>query len=245
MSIQSLNHLLSTLNTTFIKLPYSSCQSFLHLSCLLLRPSLLFSGGHLWDRRDCTSTLPFRVSLPRMLQLCHLHGRVWTSRWRTRVWLWIIHLGDTERKKTFFFLSPCLSISALMNLSTPFKSRCDATAACSVVFEVLYLFKHSLSGDDGYVFRVTSDRLALRATDILLFSGFFCCFQHHHLFPHWTLELYPEKRAQTMRSNRKFQPSPNEEHIANNHDLIFHILTVLVVFTRVYIAYTLNKHPTL
>lgn len=110
MSIQSLNHLLSILNTTFIKLPYSSCQSFLHLSCLLLRPSLLSSGGHLWDRRDCTSTLPFKVSLPRMLQLCHLHGRVWTSHWRTRVWLWIIHLGDTERKKksVFFCLYVCL-----------------------------------------------------------------------------------------------------------------------------------------
>lgn len=74
-------------------------------------------------------------------------------------------------------------------------------AACSVVFEVLYVFKHSLAGDDGYVFRVTSDRLGLSATDILLFSGFFCCFQRHHLFPHWTLELYLEKKS----SNHEFQ----------------------------------------
>lgn len=58
-----------------------------------------------------------------------------------------------------------------MNLSTPFKSRRDAMTACSMVFEVLYLFKHSLSGDDGDVFRVTADRLGLSATDILLFSG--------------------------------------------------------------------------
>lgn len=78
---------LNPYNSTFIKLPHS-CQSFLRLSCLL-SPSLtpLLCGGHLRDRRDRTSTLPFRVLLPRMLQLCHLHGRVWTSHWRTRVWL--------------------------------------------------------------------------------------------------------------------------------------------------------------
>jgi len=37
-----------------------------------------------------------------------------------------------------------------------------------MVFEVLYLFKRSLSGDEGDV----ADRLGLGATDILLFSGF-------------------------------------------------------------------------
>lgn len=82
--------------------------------------------GHLWDRRDCTSTLPFRVSLPRMLQLCHLHGRVWTSHWRTRVWLWIIHLeeqrGWSKLSSSLFFVLPVclfLLVDALMSLSAP------------------------------------------------------------------------------------------------------------------------------
>lgn len=154
--IQSLNHVLSTLVTAHLSSSLTPANRSYASHVFSLRRSLssttpLLCGGHLRDRRDRTSTLPFRVLLPRMPQLCHLHGRVWTSHWRTRVWLWIIHLGDIERKKKIvvlsFFLRPCLSFSTRWCshefVSSPFKSRCDVAAACSVVFEVLYLFKYS------------------------------------------------------------------------------------------------------
>lgn len=46
-----------------------------------------------------------------------------------------------------FFLRPCLSFSTRWCshefVGSPFKSRSDVAAACSIVFEVLYLFKYS------------------------------------------------------------------------------------------------------
>lgn len=90
--IQSLNHVLSTLITALLSSSLTPANRSYASHVFSLRRSLssttpLLCGGHLRDRRDRTSMLPFRVLLPRMLQLCHLHGRVWTSHWRTRVWL--------------------------------------------------------------------------------------------------------------------------------------------------------------
>lgn len=78
--IQSQNHFASTaiLSCSLVLAsPRSHVFSPLHTALRYITP--LLGGGHLWDGRDCTSTLPFRLSLPRMLQLCDIHGRVWSS----------------------------------------------------------------------------------------------------------------------------------------------------------------------
>lgn len=175
---QSFNHwiMISQPLTTLLSSSLTPANRSYPSHVFPLRPSListtpLLCGVHLRDKRDRTSTLPFRVSLPRMLQLCHLHGRVWTSHWRTRVWLWIIHLGDTERKKIVlllsFFLPPCLSFStrwcAHEFVSSLFKSH-DVVAACSMAFEVLCSSTHDCQLSWDYWSVESADRLVLSAT---------------------------------------------------------------------------------